>query len=510
MSRIALVPLDERPVNTRYPQMIAAVAGAQVELPPLSVLGSGRAGADTGALAQWLRTDGAGCDGAVVCAETLCFGNLIRSRISETDGVAAVGRLSALDGLSRPGNPLFLFGLVTRIPNADDCVEEPLYWGKFGTRLHRLSQGLHKERLGVLDSDGADELARLKSEIPKEVVDDWLVRRLRNHVVNLSLLERLARGGVDLLLLTSDDTSTFGLGTWEKGWLEGWAGLLGASAGEKLLVHPGADEVGSALVARMLCGVRGRVPRICPIAAVEGGAEIVAPYEDRPVWQTVLGQIRACGAMVVEDPESADIVLGVLTPSPVRTEFREDFAESERVAREGAYRAHFAELARWARSGKRVALGDVAYPNGSDPLAIELLLTGATELSPGDLCAYGAWNTAGNTLGTTVAQAVCHWLGGGDPSAQDRFVAHRFLEDWGYQQVVRRDVRGQNTELWGRHDPDPADDGEVSDTASRIESGLARCLARLQSAGIGTGLGLVAGSVRLPWRRTFEVDFDLV
>jgi len=193
----------------------------------------------------------------------------------------------------------------------------------------------------------------------------------------------------------------------------------------------------------------------------------------------------------------------------VRTEFRDEFAQSEREAREEGYRSHFAELARWQSLGKRVALGDVAYPNGSDPLAIELLFGAETPLNPASLCAYGAWNTAGNTLGTTVAQAVCAWLGGGDPAAQERFLAHRFLEDWGYQQVVRRDVRLENTRRWGRHDPDPERFLELEDTASRIESGLRGCLEQLHGAGIGVGLDLVPRSVRLPWRRTFEVDFDL-
>ncbi|MFY7951576.1 MAG: DUF4127 family protein, partial [Armatimonadaceae bacterium] len=246
MSRFALVPLDERPVNTRYPRMIAAIAGGDVLLPPEDIRGSGRIGADTEAVARWLRDTGPQCDGAVVCAEFLCWGNLIQSRISDADAVAGMGRLGALDGLSTPGRPVYLFGLVTRIPNANDCVEEPLYWETFGTRFHRISQLLHREQLGVLESGEREELARIGGEIPAAHRDDWLVRRLRNHVLNLSLLERLARGGVDLLLLTSDDTSTFGLGTSEKAWLEGWAGLLGPAVGERLLIHPGADEVGSA------------------------------------------------------------------------------------------------------------------------------------------------------------------------------------------------------------------------------------------------------------------------
>ncbi len=32
--RLGLIPLDERPANTRYPAMIAASAGVDLRLPP--------------------------------------------------------------------------------------------------------------------------------------------------------------------------------------------------------------------------------------------------------------------------------------------------------------------------------------------------------------------------------------------------------------------------------------------------------------------------------------------
>jgi hypothetical protein len=279
------------------------------------------------------------------------------------------------------------------------------------------------------------------------------------------------------------------------------------------MIHPGADEVGSALVARMICEQRNVRPRIAPVYAVPGGEEITAPYEDRAVRLTVEGQIRACGGELTFNAEEADIVLGVLTPSPRRTEFRDDFAASERGEREGYYRTLFQTLADHQRSGRTVAIGDVAYPNGADPLAVELLLDPASPLTPSTLAAFGAWNTAGNTLGVVVAQAVCSLFIGNDPArakAQAVFLAHRFLEDWGYQTVVRRDARAASLAQFGTRDPNPENPDEVAAVAAVTEAGLNRTLAMLQERGIGTGLQLSPGSVRFPWRRTFEVDFDLV
>jgi hypothetical protein len=249
-----------------------------------------------------------------------------------------------------------------------------------------------------------------------------------------------------------------------------------------------------------------------PLYAVPGGEEIVAPYEDRAARITVEAQIRACGGRVAESLETADIVLGVLPPSPRRTEWKASFAGSERTERETLYRTFLQNLAAKQAAGVPVAIGDITYPNGSDPLFIELLFASDCPLRPAELAAYGAWNTAGNTLGTTVAQAILSTFTDNDPEreqAQALFLTHRFLEDWAYQAVVRHTTRDAIQASTGRRDPVYDSDDEQAFTRRTIEAGLSEKLRELQAVGIGTGLSLVPDSVRLPWRRTFEADFDL-
>lgn len=505
--KIVLAPLDERPVNTRYPQMVAAIAGAELALPPVKVRGEGRAPADTQAVASWLAEQAKDADGIVASVEYLAWGNLINSRISPASASDGLARLSALDGLKN----VFAFGLITRVSNANDCVEEPLYWKDWGTRCYALSQLLHKESAGALTSEEGEKLIALRAEIPAAFVCDWLVRRARNHALNLALIERLASGNLDFLLITSDDTSPWGLPSREKAYLEGWLKILGPATDGRTMMHPGADEVGSALVARMLCKQFGKSPKICPVYSHPGGEELVAPYEDRAVRLTVEGQIGACGGQLWPDPETADIILAVLTPSPVRTEWRASFAESEREGRTADYEALLEKIGAWQEAGKLVALGDVAYPNGADPLAIELLFAESSPVKPGLLASFGAWNTAGNSLGTTVAQAVALFLAGdrADARAQNLALAHHFLEGWGYQTEVRKEARAKSVERGWPYDPDPASEEQQAFTRQSVEAGLTERLKILQRAGIGVGLTLVPGSVALPWKRTFECDFTL-
>jgi hypothetical protein len=401
--------------------------------------------------------------------------------------------------------------VITRISNADDNIEEPLYWDTYGTRLYRLSQLMDRSLQG---EDVAAELAALRAEVPAAHTSDFLRRRHRNHTVNLAAIHMLAEGALDLLVLSSDDTSPFGLGSREKRWLVEMAGRLGLGEAQHgsspvapvssapLLMYPGADEVGCALVARLLNGAATRTPRIAPHYAVPGGAEITAPYEDGPVRVTVERQIRACGAQPVAEGE-CDLWLAVNTPVPRRSEWAAEHAEHERVERWPHLQALVASIVAQQDRDVPVAVVDVAYPNGADPALIDILTASANLPA---LAAYGAWNTAGNTIGAALAQG-CAALGArtaAQREAHERLLLHHFVEGWGYQQVVRREARAAHLASTGRADLAP---DEVGAMQAWIEPRLDALIGELP--GFAGRWRIAPGSTRLPWRRFFEVDFDL-
>jgi hypothetical protein len=117
------------------------------------------------------------------------------------------------------------------------------------------------------------------------------------------------------------------------------------------------------------------------------------------------------------------------------------------------------------------------------------------------LAAYGAWNTAGNTIGTALAQG-CAALTDADPAAQQRFLLHRLIEDWGYQHLIRQQAR-EWLRSQTRSDEPTAEN--LSATTRWIEDRLNALLAELP----GFEDWSIA-DVRLPWGRLFEVDFALV
>ncbi|MCB9458996.1 MAG: DUF4127 family protein [Anaerolineaceae bacterium] len=494
--RIGLIPLDERPVNVRYPQMIAEIAGQEIVLPPMEVLSQRRKPANRNALQSWMQSQAV--DAWLVSVDMLGYGGLVTSRTSGddvTDILANINDLRDLDDV-----PLYGFNVITRVSNANSNTEEAVYWGLYGTRIYRYSQLKHRQQLG---HDVETELASLEADIPAEHLADFRQRRLRNHMVNLHVLKLFTEDVFDLLVISSDDTSEYGYGSQEKAWLQTWARRL-ADSDPRLLFYPGADEIGCVLMIRAI--LRGQTPPTFAIMyAIDEDRKQIAPYEDGPISTTVERQIRALGGTIMDTMSAADFVVAVNPPVRIGREYDDTLpGYTQETARRVPHIEQFVrDIDQLLHEGRHVILCDVAYPNGADPLLIERLFQ---QVDVTKLAAYGAWNTAGNTIGTALAQGVAASMAASreQKQAQSRFLAHRFIEDWGYQHLVR-----QATIQWlgERYKVTGIAPQDTDDVLMYIENGLRDRL--IQIPGLGKQWRIVPGSVRLPWQRLFEVDFDL-
>ncbi len=497
--RIGLLPLDERPVNTRYPAMIAAVAGVEVVLPPPEMLSRARQPASSDGLAHWLHEQAAGLDALIVSMEMLGYGGLIASRTTDEPAATITNRLETLRQVRRVYHHLSILGfnVITRISNSNYNFEEALYWETDGQRIYRYSQLVDRQLQG---QEVLAELKALRAEIPAAYLQDFMIRRLRNHTVNLNVLQLLAANVFDLLVISSDDTSEYGLGTREKRWIGEWVNRV-LPDNERLLMYPGADEVGAALLARLIAGKNH--PRFAVRYAIPADAERTAPFEDGPVRITVERQIRAVGGVLVSDTDDADLIVAVNPPSPIQRDFDTEQAGVELRQRQPYLQTFVEQIRQWMTADRQVIVADVAYPNGSDPVLVDLL---RAQVDLTQLAAYGGWNTAGNTIGVALAQGIAalRVRTPAQAEAQQRFLLHRFIEDWGYQHLVRAELRQWLFAQQGNHEISPAN---FADSQVFIEQGLQRCLDQLP--GFARRWRIVPGSVRLPWTRTFEVDFDL-
>jgi hypothetical protein len=232
-----------------------------------------------------------------------------------------------------------------------------------------------------------------------------------------------------------------------------------------------------------------------------------ARYEDRPIMDSIAAQFAAAGAqlMAEDDASTPDIVVGVWTRGAVQGDWAmriplPDTRSEEEVLRDA--QPWFAKLFRDSLAGIPIAVVDLAYANGGDPV----LMTGLRRhglLSR--LVGYAAWNTASNSLGNLAAQLV---LARSDyASARNRaLLALRVLEDYLYQAVWRQRVRDQLQAQTGSP-------GEFDESSTSVEA-RQQCVASLFVPAANAWLreqdiAQEVVAVSLPWQRTFEIDIQL-
>ena len=489
-----LAPADERPVHVRYPTMLSDIVGAQLTLPPSELLPRFREAAPTAALAEWLRGAAASADVLIVSLEALCHGGMIPSRLTSETIDVVLPRLGLLRELrANPGAPrIDASGFVTRLPELDDATEEPAYWADHGRDLGRLSRIIDRAERG--DASAA-ELAAARAAVPTDHVNDVLRRRARNHAILLGALELAADGTLDSLVLSSDDTAPEGLPAREARWLEAWSAALDLR--ERVHHHAGADEVASVRTVHWLRGHRER-PRIALLE--HHGLERIAPYEARPIRGTAHGQVRAIGGTPVDHLDDAEVVLAITPP-----ERDGDWAlapptpEPEREQRQAAFADRVADL---VEAGRWVAVADCSEPNGGSlPLVRRLAARGVLARLGG----YAGWNTAGNSIGSALAQAVAGRGRAGPGTPHERLLVHRLVEDVGYQTVERTALRRRRRERGLPPEPSVA---ELPAVESRLADDLQNQLDDLGP--FHTRWRIDTDAVRLPWNRTFECDLAIV
>jgi Protein of unknown function (DUF4127) len=478
--KIGLVPIDDRPVNTKLPAMIAAVAGIKSIQPPREILGREHEPGHPVGIGNWILETAAGLDALVLSFEMVAYGGLIASRTTSDSPLAALERLAPLSSFE--GNRPRLYGssIILRASDSYSTAEEPPYWADYGRELHAFGGALHRSFRSTEDAD----ISRLRDAVPPGIRGDFLRRRIRNHIVNLEALRLAAAGALQVLLLTSDDTAVHSAGSLEQEWLEHWANAI--DCGERVLIYSGADEIGSVLTARSLAA--DHEPVRFRVRCLEAdGLERIPKFENAPLHRTIERQILAAGGRLAAEGEPSDVVLVVHAPSPDEADWYGDSPSAPRD--ETIVAAVAAEVAELIEGGSSaVALADLRYTNGADPWLVDALRQRSDLLA---LSAYAGWNTAANSLGTVVAHATAVVRGRQDGTfdavAHRRLLAHRFLEDCAYQAMVRSSLDG-------------GDENVCSVIAMRLQAEAARLFPQV-------AIEIPADAVRLPWERLFEVDF---
>jgi hypothetical protein len=484
--RAIFIPIDSRPVTYSFPQQLAAIAGLEVAVPPLAMMGGLGVPADCDALFLWLEDalSKLAPDLLIVCLDSLLYGGLVASRCSSTSLDEIMERLKRIGSwkkLSGGKTQILAQSSIMRIPHYNTSVTEPAYWQEYGAQIFQWSALKHKEQLAILPADS--DLQSLEKEIPNTVLNDFLARRDRNFCVNQKLVKLASSKEIDYMVFSQDDTAAYGLNVIEKTLLESEAHALGA---DNVVAYAGTDETIGALMARWLIAMSPSAPKVTVHFSPEEGKAVVSKFEGQTIARSFASIVDVIGLQPSTSKPNADDDFAVVihTAGTVQGDHLpslEKVLDTSRSVRE--------TIQLIEESPIPVVLCDVAYSNGADAALIDTLLNSPHLFAK--LCAYAGWNTTNNTVGSALAMGVAAWharlhsFDAREPIKSALFV--RFLDDWAYQALVRPQLNAK------------ASDKILHELMVPFGQKMAKAL----------GLNPGAVTFKLPWKRTFEVEVDL-
>lgn len=498
MTGLLFIPLDDRPATRDAVLDLAAAAGVPIATPEPALLGSRVRPADVHALWSWIhgqveRTAPAAC---VASIDMLCFGGLVASRTSTRHWRNLLPWLDQVYALAGRV-PAYLSAVIPRTPVYGGGNEDPPHWQTHGDALRAYSAAA--DQFGWMgDIAAGRRVAEALERLPSGVVETVLAHRRRHLLLHAELIVAAALGKIRSLLLGQDDTTAAGLSRMDREALERLAHVAGAG---DVRLASGADELGAVLFARWLNEASATAPTVRVVYTFPQATDRVPAYESLPLAETVREHVEAAGCRVAAGDE--DILLWVHN-------FDDDY-QREAQDQQGSVPADRLEAlvaeAEMATAADGVAaLADVRFANGADGSLVERLLR---ERHLGRVAAYAGWNTAGNALGSAIAQAVTifHIRAStvpGDEEAAWRMLALRLLDDWGYQVVVRPRLAALVRERGGDGQRLGSLAGELAEAARRL---LAETVVPPLTRSLG--MPLQVRRVAFPWDRLFEAAIEL-
>lgn len=499
LKRFVLVPLDDRPATTQFAQMIGDMAGVVVDTPPTEMLGHFTQPGKPEAIMDWLREHLSEYDGLVVDTDMIAYGGLIASRTSRSSFQLALNRLREFAKIRQEFPKLKVYGFSAVMRLAPTATKDTKAW-----RMN-LAKFVELKELYRLQPDAKTlaSLQSLRKKIPEGEIERYYAIRDRDHRIQQEILKMTSSGGFDSVSFGQDDAKPMGPHVAETRRLRKIASSLGIS--NKVQFSEGIDQLGCVLLSKALMDGDSWTPKIRVVYADQAGRQKVAFYESETIDNSLRDQILGSGADFAKPGETYDYSLYVNTPDP-RAFSLDAFLQSMKSE---------------VDQGFPVAIADVNLGAGgiADPRLYEAV---TSQGRSSRILAYAGWNTAGNTMGTTIPAANVYMLArrmAVDPLQREvglrAFILHRLVNDFEYHKYVRPEAyamidkfpNGSREETYGT---------EFEKVSSLVKKDLGERLEmRFKEQLLGTRffagtnqyevINLDNVAITLPWPRAYEV-----
>ena len=402
--KIAFLPIDNRPVCYTLPKLLAGIDDSiEFSIPPRELLGDLNKSANVDELFNWLENLPPQ-DKIILSLDTIAYGGLIPSRRCPQSFDEIKERIFKLkEILKKKDCEIYAFSSIMRISNNNFNIEEKEYWKDFGKKIFEYSYNFHKN--GATTTD-----------IPKEILEDYLNTRKRNFEINKIYLEWQKEGFFKTLIFSKDDCAEYGLNVKEAQELEKLGGFT----------KTGADEIPLSLLSH---AINGKI-KICPIFLEPEYKHLISNYEDVSIEQSVNGQIELANCEITQEKD-ADIIL-----------FINNFKKHQGEIVMGVDTESFDR--EFVTPDKPYMIADVRFANGSDNNFVKTFFE--NKIYDKNFYGYSAWNTSANTLGSLICAAKIKFLAlKYNKENFDKLQITRFLDDWAYQANVRQMLKTTDT-----------------------------------------------------------------
>lgn len=510
MTKILYVPLDERACNYKYPNMLAQLTDdIQLVVPSKEMMGSFRTPANVDRLWDWILEHVGDCDFAIFSMDTLLYGNIVNSRLHHRTIEECNLYFNHLKKVKEinPTIQIHAINLIARVANYNNNSEDPIYWSTYGTRIWKYCYLLDKMDRQQATGEEMEEFKQLVHEIPVDDLSDFLERRKINSYVNFMCLDFVAEGIVDHLVIPKDDTAEYGYAAltqrkiakviWEK------------KIVDKVMIYPGADEVGVVLFSRIFNLIKGYTPAIYIRYSSVNGQYIIPKYEDRPLHEGLKSQITSIGGIIVESAAESDFLFAIHSPGTKMIECSEQKHKDVTYYSYSNMNEFLNYIAYYKQKyEKPYAIADVAFCNGSDN---ELMLLVEKKGILKEITSYSGWNTTQNTIGLALGLInICSYYNGFPMDSNKKLDAKKYLltqliESWLFEAKMFNIMQYL---MENKIDPYHLEDKEeevisivLGNLQKEIDSELNHQIDGINRVKIK--------DLKLPWHRVFDIDFDL-
>ncbi|MBI3591214.1 MAG: DUF4127 family protein [Candidatus Melainabacteria bacterium] len=484
--KVALLPLDNRPVSYLLPKQIADFSGIDLLLPERKYLGDLHQSSNLIYVENWLKsfTD---IDFLLISLDNWVYGGLVQSRKHSFELEELKSRVNLLRNhfreLLQQSPTVYGFSSIMRIPNYNSSEEEKDYWKDYGEKVFKWSELMHKVGRGVQEEGISHEHLlenwyQSSKLIPPHVLADYKSHRDKNLTINLLWLELLHEQCFKYLIFSCDDSALYGMNVIEAEYIN--QEIKKHNFISKAKVISGTDEIPLVLLTKAILEKSEKKPMISIYFNSVEGMSQRARYESNSIHASVLNQIETLG-IEMKDFNDSDIVLYIhLADSPQGDHIFHNLP--------GDTKSNISKLVKLLEgTSKPFILVDLAYANGADPLLIEALLKAKIDW---DKCyGYAAWNTCSNSTGSALAIGINRWIAEKkkifNKEAFKKCLLTKFLDDYAYQTQIRHSKVTEE---------------EINE---KIKNHTKQFSKILELDGINVRCAL-------PWKRSFEVEIDVI